>query len=218
MTEMKHYFVSDAKYLCLDIPVPYEAMLKEAQALKHRFTEHRGNQNVHKGWKSLSLYGIDEQHHESWQVYGFKNAVDAANNFVWTTAADACPITVDWLKTKFPTNRFGRVRLMLLEARGWISPHTDTSYRLLENINIPLSNPEECKWVWGDGETLDMKPGKVYAMNISYEHAIYNNSDQDRFHLIVARHDSTDEWKTLIEDSAKKSDVQWEYLLGEIAT
>jgi hypothetical protein len=55
-------------------------------------------------------------------------------------------------------------------------------------------------------------------MNISYEHAIYNNSNQDRFHLIVARHDSTDEWKTLIEDSAKRADVQWEYLLGEIAT
>ena len=43
MDSLKHYFISDAKFLILDIPVPYQKMLQEAQALKHRFTPHRGN-------------------------------------------------------------------------------------------------------------------------------------------------------------------------------
>lgn len=212
---MKHYFVSDSKFLMLDIAVPHEQMLEEARALKSRFTDHRGGENVHKGWKSLALYGIDEDKHESWQDYGFKNAEDAAQHFKWTTAADECPTIVNWLKTQFPCKRFGRVRLMLVEAGGWIAPHSDTTHRILENINIPLSNPEGCIWKWGDGEELFMEPGGVYAMNISYEHAIYNNSNEDRFHLIVARHDSTDEWKELMEKAAKDP---YHYILHEIAT
>jgi hypothetical protein len=164
---------------------------------------------------SLSLYGLAEDKHESWQDYGYANAAEAAADFKWTAAADDCPTIVNWLKTKFPSNRFGRVRLMLVEAGGFIGPHTDTTHRILENINIPLSNPEGCIWKWGDGEELFMEPGGVYAMNISYEHSIYNNSDTDRFHIIVARHDSTDEWKDLMEQAAT---APFTYILHEIAT
>jgi hypothetical protein len=214
---MKHYFISDAKYLKLDIDVPYEAMLEEARALKHRFTEHRGGENSHKGWKSLSLYGLGEQLHESWQDYGYANAVEAAKDFKWTTASRDCPATMSFLLNTFPSKKYGRVRLMLVEAGGWIGPHSDTKHRLLENINIPLSNPKDCMWHWGDGETLFMEPGVPYAMNISYEHAIYNNSKEDRFHLIVARHDSTDEWRQLIDSAAVKAGVTGEYVLHEVA-
>lgn len=213
---MKSYFVSDAKFLKLAIPVPYEAMLKEAQTLKHRFTDHRGDS--HKGWKSLALYGIREDKHESWQDYGYENAEEAAKDFVWTEAAKECPVTMDFLLNTFPCKQYGRVRLMLVEAGGFIGTHNDTTHRLLENINIPLSNPKECIWQWGDGETLFMEPGVPYAMNISYEHAIYNRSTEDRFHLIVARHDSTDEWKQLIDQAAEQSNISGHYVLHEIAT
>lgn len=218
MDNMKDYFFSDVKFLKLDIPVPYEKMLQEAQYLKDRFTAHRKTEGKHKGWKSLSLYGLDEDKHESWQEYGFKNAAEAGQMFKWTRAADDCPTITEWLKTQFPCNRFGRVRLMLVEAGGWIAPHTDTSYRILENINIPLSNPKDCIWQWGDGETFNMIPGEAYAVNISYEHAIYNRSTEDRFHLIVARHDSTDQWKKLMESAAEKVGATWHYTRHEIAT
>jgi len=52
-------------------------------------------------------------------------------------------------------------------------------------------------------------------MNISYEHSVYNNSTEDRYHLIVARHDSTDEWKALMETAATEP---FHYILHEIAT
>jgi hypothetical protein len=213
---MKNYFVSDAKLLKLDIPVPYEDMLKEAQALKHRFTAHRGQ--AHKGWMSLSLHGLDETKHENWDEYGYKSAEAAGLDYVWTEAAKECPVTMDFLLNVFPCKRYGRVRLMLVEAGGFIGPHSDTKHRLLENINIPLSNPKECVWRWGDGEELFMEPGVPYAMNISYEHAVYNQSTEDRFHLIVARHDSTDEWRAVMDRAAVRANVTGTYVLHEIAT
>jgi hypothetical protein len=215
MNNLKHYFISDAKFLILDIPVPYKQMLQEAQALKHRFTDHRGD--GHNGWKSLALYGLGEDKHESWQDYGYENAEEAAKDFIWTEASKDCPMTMDFLLNTFPCKRYGRVRFMLVEAGGWISPHSDTKHRILENINIPLSNPKECIWHWGDGEELFMKPGIPYAMNISYEHSIYNRSTEDRYHIIIARHDSTDEWKSLIEQAAARANIVGHYIEHEIA-
>ena len=214
----KHYYVSDVKFLKLDIPVPYEAMLAEAQSLKHRFTEHRYGDDLHNGWKSLALHGLSEDKHESWQDYGYESAAAAGLDYVWTTAAQECPVTMHFLQNVFPCKRYGRVRLMLVEAGGWIGPHTDTKHRLLENINIPLSNPKGCTWRWGDGEELFMEPGIPYAMNISYEHAIYNNSNEDRFHIIVARHDSTDKWRQLIDKAVNEANAVGTYVLHDIAT
>lgn len=215
--DKKLYYFSDVKHLELDIPVPYKKMLKEAVALKDRYTEHRNCDNLHKGWKSVSLYGISEQHHDTWKEHGYSSAVEAAKHYRWTAAANKCPNIVNWLKTKFPCTRFGRVRLMLVEAGGHIGLHNDTKHKILENINIPLNNPIGCIWKWGNGEKLFMTPGNVYAMNISYDHSIYNNSLEDRFHLIVSRHDSTKEWQQLIDKAARKQGVTGEYQLHDIA-
>ena len=212
----KHYFISDTKFLKLEIPFPHEEMLAEAQRLKHRFTDHRGSEDVHKGWKSLALYGLGESRHENWSDEGYSSALEAARDFIWTEAAHECPVTMNFLLNQFPSKRFGRVRLMLVEAGGWIGPHTDTTHRLVENINMSLSNPDGCIWRWGDGEELFMEPGGAYAMNISYEHAIYNNSNEDRFHIIVARHDSTDEWRNLVDKAAEEANVTGHYIYHDI--
>jgi hypothetical protein len=63
-----------------------------------------------------------------------------------------------------------------------------------------------------------MEPGVPYAMNISYEHAIYNRSNEDRFHMIIARHDSTPEWRALMDNAAKAANITGHYVLHEIAT
>jgi len=211
MTDTKDYYRSDAKHLILDIPVPYQEMLREAINLRHRFTDHRPNENKHKGWKSLTLYGLDENRHENWDIEGYSSALDAAKDFKWTSAAYDCPITLDFLLNTFPSKRYGRVRLMLVEPGGYIGFHSDTKHRILENINIPLSNPKNCIWHWRDGEKFFMEPGISYAVNISYEHSITNDSDEDRYHLIVARHDSTDEWKQLIDVASRKYNIEGYY-------
>jgi hypothetical protein len=212
----KHYYVSDAKYLKLSIDVPASKMLSEAQLLKDRFTNHRPGKEGHSGWKGLTLYGLGEDLHESWQDYGYQSAEDAARHFKWTNAATECPETMKFLCNKFPCNKYGRVRLMLIEPGGWISPHSDTTHRLLENTNIPLSNPVGCDWKWSSGEVTDMVPGNAYLMNISYEHAVYNNSTEDRFHLIIARHDATTEWRALLDKSANIAGIKGNYVMHSI--
>jgi len=201
---MKEYFETREKYLILDIPVPYQAMLAEAQRLKHRFTDHRGDES--RGWKSLAIHGLDESRHENWSNYGYASAAEAAKDFVWTQAAKECPVTMNFLLNTFPSAKYGRVRFMLVEAGGYIGMHNDSKSGtyLTENINIPLNNPKECMWHWGDGSpSLYMEPGKPYAMNIAFDHMITNDSNKDRFHIIIARHDSTPEWKSLIIKAAE---------------
>ena len=210
---MKEYFKSDARHLKLPIELPYEEMLEEAHRLLDKFTAHRDSEYAHKGWSSLTIHGLGWDKHESYKTYGYAKGKDASKDMIWTEIADLCPVTTKWLKEVFPCNRYGRVRFMLLKAGGHISRHNDSSMKLVENINIALNNPIGCKWIWGDSEELIMEPGGVYAMNLHYDHTLINNSNTDRMHMIIARHDATDGWKKLIEQAASKQNATGEYIL-----
>ena len=210
---MKEYFQSEGRYLKLDIPMPYSEMLAEAFTLIDKFTPHRSGDYNHEGWESLTLHGLGWDKHENWSDYGYKKGKDASNDMRWTEIADLCPVTTKWLREVFPCNTYGRVRFMLLRAGGRISMHNDSSIKLIENINVALNNPFGCKWIWGDDEELIMEQGGVYAMNLYYHHSIVNNSNEDRMHMIIARHDATDEWKKLIDDAANKQGITGEYIV-----
>jgi len=209
---MKEYFQSEGRYLKLDISLPHEEMCKEAFKLLHMFSPHRGDEDSH-GWESLTIHGLGWNKHENYSNYGYKKGKDASNDMIWTEIADMCPITTKWLKETFPCNKYGRVRFMLLRAGGKIALHSDSSIKLIENINVALNNPIGCKWIWGDGEEIIMEPGGVYAMNLHYQHSVINESNEDRMHMIIARHDATDGWKQLIEDAAAKQGITGEYVV-----
>lgn len=195
----REYLVSDVKCLKLDLEIPHEEMAAEARALRDRFILYRQNDSYgHQGWYSLPIYGLGLDRPMSWDAYGYASPRDAANDFTWSEIADQCPITVDWLKNSFPSQRLGRVRFMLLKAGGFINRHKDSPYRVPEAVNIALTNHPNCIWWWEDGSRLDFKPGDAYAMNLSYEHSIDNRSLEDRYHLIVHHHDSTPEWKSMM--------------------
>ena len=210
---MKDYFQSDGKYLKLDIELPYQEMCEEAFNLIDKFTPHRGDEYSHRGWESLTIHGLGWDKHENYDAYGYKKGKDASDDMIWTEIAGMCPITTKWLKETFPSNRYGRVRFMLLRAGGQIAMHKDSSMKLIENINVALNNPPGCKWIWRDGEELIMEPGGVYAMNLYYHHSVVNDSTEDRMHIIIARHDATDGWKKLIEDASIKQGITGEYIV-----
>ena len=211
---MREYFQSEGRYLKLDIELPYKEMCKEAFALLDKFTPHRGDEYSHTGWESLTIHGLGWDKHENYDAYGYKRGKDASNDMKWTEVGDLCPITTKWLKEVFPCKKYGRVRFMLLRAGGEIAMHNDSpsGMRLIENINIALNNPEGCKWIWGDQEELIMKPGGVYAMNLSYDHSVINKSNEDRMHIIIARHDGLDEWKSLVNKAASNQGITGSYI------
>jgi hypothetical protein len=207
---MKEYFHSDAKFLKLDIAIPYEEMLKEAKALRHRFVPHRSPMS--KGWLSLTIHGLAEDKTGVWKDYGYKNSTDMINDLNWTSAGLESPVTRNFFLNNFPSKKYGRVRFMLLEANGYIGFHSDSKIRLIENINIALNNPKGCVWTWQDGSPdLVMESGGVYAVNVSHHHSVVNNGDEDRYHIIVTRYDSTSEWKELMNKAATESNVSGYY-------
>jgi len=209
---MKEYYQSDGRYLKLSIEVPYKKMCQEAFSLLDSFSPHRGDDYTHTGWESLTIHGLGYDKHESYKEYGYATGKDASKDMKWTEIADLCPVTTHWLKKVFPCNNYGRVRFMLLRAGGSIAMHNDSSLKLIENINVALNNPVGCKWIWGDNEELVMEPGGVYAMNLHYHHSIVNNSNEDRMHMIIARHDATTGWKSLIEEAAIEQGITGKYI------
>ena len=75
----RDYFVSDSKYLKLNLTIPYEDILSEVRALRHRFISYySGESNV--GWLSLPIVGIDSTKPCDWAKYGYKSARDAASD------------------------------------------------------------------------------------------------------------------------------------------
>lgn len=211
---MREYFQSEGRYLKLEVSLPYKEMLAEAFALIGSFSPHRSGEYIHNGWESLTIHGLGWNKHENYDAYGYRKGKDASNDMSWTEIADLCPITTCWLKKVFPCKKYGRVRFMLLRAGGKIDMHNDSpsGMRLIENINVALNNPVGCKWIWGDGEELIMEQGGVYAMNLSYDHSVVNTSNQDRMHMIIARHDGLDEWKELVNQAAEKQNITGKYI------
>lgn len=170
-------------YLQLDLSVPYEQMLEEANQIKHKFVTHRGRDKLfgnltHKGWKSLTLHGASSTTTEATE-----------DSYSWTEIADLCPVTSAWIKGNFDVT--GRVRFMLLEAGGFILPHVDRETKHLNEVNIALNNPDGCIFRFLDRGNIPFKPGQAYIIDTSNKHMVYNNSSQDRMHVIV--HGNVDE-------------------------
>jgi len=207
----REYLVSTAKCLKLDIEVPYEQMAQEAKALRDKFIPYRSTYKT-QGWHSLPIIGKSSKDPYAWDQYKeYGSAKDAAFDMQLTDIAEQCPVTVNWLNNVYPSNSYGRVRFMLLEAGGYIEPHKDTEHSILGAVNVALTHPSDCVWHWSDGSTMQFKPGDAYAMNISYEHSVKNNSNEDRYHLIVHHYDSTDEWKNIMSTALEESNEQGEF-------
>lgn len=170
---------SNLPFLPLSLPVPTEKILKEWQQISHQAIEHRstdyGKMTKNVGWKSLTLYGIDQ--HETEKISDSMN---------WTSISEKCPDTTTWLKETFNiTNQTGRIRFMLLEPHGFIVPHNDRSDSKLSEINIAITNPKDCIFRFKEYGTVPFVPGLACMMDVSKEHFVVNNSDQPRLHIIV---------------------------------
>lgn len=201
----REYLFSNAKCLKLGIEFPYEEIFKEASALRDQFVEYRSSYNT-KGWYSLPIIGKSSKEPYAWDNY-YESPQDAVNDMQWTEIADLCPVTKNWLSAVYPSNSYARVRFMLLESGGYIEPHTDTKYPVLGAVNFAITNPKGCVWYWEDS-TLEFLPGDAYAVNISHTHSVRNNSNEDRYHLIVHHYDSTNVWKQLMIKAMEEQNVQ----------
>ena len=186
-------------YLTMKFPfdIPVAAMHAEAKALKESYVYHRAGGN-HKGWRSLCLHGLSSVHTESHDRYGFPTREEAP--YGWTDISKFCPVTTAFFKDSFGYDWYERVRFMLLEPGGYILPHEDVEHKQLTAINLALNNPEGCRFVMSGWGTVPFQAGTCNMLAIGYEHAVFNDSNEDRYHMII--HGSRGpEWSQYIKNS-----------------
>ena len=184
----------------LKTSIPYNDMLKEAAALREFYVYHRASGD-HRGWRSICVHGISTVHTANHDRYGFINPELAP--YDWTDISKFCPITTEFFRDTFGYDSYERIRFMLLEPGGYILPHADVQHKKLSPINIALSNPIGCEFVMEDWGTVPFEPGSINMLAVGNTHAVYNSSNEDRFHVIVhgVRGDA---WYRNIIDSYQK--------------
>lgn len=178
----------------------WEQMHWEAKRLEKHYVPHRHHES-HKGWSSLCIHGLSSIHTEAHSTYGFKDRKDAP--YRWTDVADWCPTITKFFMRDFDYNDYDRIRIMKLSPGGYIIPHRD-SLSLDEchigPTNIALNNPEDCNFYMDDIGILPFEQGSIIKLNLYNVHAVYNHSNEDRYH-IIAHGRSGDSWNARIYDS-----------------
>ena len=180
----------DWPYSVIDFDADFDKMLEEIRNLESTFfVKHRDkdklNSYFHEGWNAVTLHGIDSSKTEHFDRYGFKTQEDA--NYHWTEVCEYLPTLTNFIKS-LNYNQYDRVRIMKLKAGGFIMPHTDGKGRIFGPFNIAINNPEGCSFTFKDDGIVPFKKGRGVFLDLGREHAVWNNSNEDRYHVIVHGH------------------------------
>lgn len=179
------YQQSNCPSLKLNIPdLPVTDMIAEAMNAKSYFIKHRND--YHPGWYSMAIRAQDNNVHYTDNHQFYPEASTLEHD--WTELADVCPITTEWFKDVWPADKsLTRIRFMLLESQGMIGVHSDTGKGNweLQSYNIALTNPDNCLFAQEQAGTIPWQVSDIRAIDVGREHCVYNNSDQDRLHMIV---------------------------------
>lgn len=175
---------SNLPSLKLNIDFPHKEVLQEVLSVEHKFVKHRGD--MHPGWESMCIHGVNTEQTDDWRspAYEDKGYTEKPLHD-WTDIADSCPTMKKWLLETFPMTEFDRVRFMMLRPGGYIQPHQDYDNRSLNAINVALNNPEGCVFAMEEAGCIPWQDGDVRLIDIGRQHCVYNDSDQDRIHIII---------------------------------
>jgi hypothetical protein len=190
---------SDLPWLQLDISIPTETILNEIMNIKDLLVSHRDDYADHNGWESFCIHGRGYDLTREDEHY-----VDAPD-YHWTKeASDLMPETVSYFKNIWPGHKYRRIRVMRLKPGGYISIHSDTSIQGLQPINIAITQPKNCFFIMEKHGCVPFEPGKAFWLDISVRHTVFNDSDQDRWHLIVHQSIEHPEFQNLVVKSYKE--------------
>jgi len=176
-------FDSNWPFLQIDFDADFEKMHQECIDNDHLFVGHRQKDKKfsysHEGWGALTLHGLRHDATENYDQYGLTEP-----DYKWTEVCKYFPTCVKFLKS-LGYKDYDRVRIMRLAPGGYIMPHSDGDGRIFSPLNIAINNPEGCGFYFGDWGKVPFKPGTGFFLDIGNTHAVYNNSDEPRYHFIV---------------------------------
>lgn len=188
---------SQLPWLQLDIVVPTKKILAEIQNIKHLCVPHRDDYAENMGWESFCIHG------KSYDATREDSYYSDDRPFEFTKEAlDLMPATVEYFKNTWPHQTYRRVRVMRLKPNGYISLHKDNEISQLSPINIAIDHPLDCRFVMEKYGTVPFETGRALILDVSNYHTVFNNSNKDRWHIIV--HQTTnDKFQNLVVKSYK---------------
>jgi hypothetical protein len=86
------------------------------------------------------------------------------------------------------TPRRARVTCLKAGAKSLVHKDADDN-EYMARIHIPLITNPKCVFI-ADGENLYMEPGNAYMVWVNIWHQIRNDSDEDRYHIIMDAYDT----------------------------
>lgn len=191
---------SGIPWLKLNITIPFQNILDEIVQSNHLLVNHRDDYGEHEGWQSFCIHGksLTETKHCS-----------DDRPYTWIPEVkQLMPKTVKFFQD-LNLGNYLRLRVMALQPGGYISLHKDSGHNqtldnFLSPINIAITQPKDCYFVMKDWGTVPFNQGDALMLDVNNYHAVLNNSNQTRYHLIVHTENRTDFFKNLVVDSYNK--------------
>jgi hypothetical protein len=150
------------------------------------------------GWDALSLHGYGRHPLDILKPGVLKSSVNIDTKLQWTTLKDnnVMKPVLDILD-KLPCE-YERVRFMKLEANKIIGKHTDKIDKeigfddgQIVRIHIPIRTNDNVVFTLYEstkdksGNEYRLKTGHYYYTDVTKAHAVRNESNVDRIHLVV---------------------------------
>ena len=195
----KGYMQSQKKKSEIELPLkPYKKDLSiVADYLDaSNFTKVKTRYTKGNDWTALSLHGYGANTEDILKPSVLKSKVNFYTKLQWTLliSSNAIKPLMEILDT-LPCD-FERVRVMKLSANKSNGKHTDKVDKDITNkkivrLHIPIrTNDDVAFTIYKDtkdntGETFNLKTGHYYYIDVSKPHSVSNNSDVDRYHLVV---------------------------------
>jgi hypothetical protein len=178
---------TDIPWLELDLRFNSDVWKQQALEAEPFYQEYRET-NSDK-WSSCCLHGLGVDKTYTADRYGYQ---ETSAPYSYTELAYKTPVITDFWKNQFPAERYTRIRFMKVGPWGNIGWHNDGTIPLdldpldsILPINLAVSHPTNCDMEIEGHGTVPWKEGKVFMINISKNHAVFNRSSKPRVHMIA---------------------------------
>ena len=151
------------------------------------------NNNI---WMALSIHGYGSNPSDIYKPGFEKKNIKVDSNLQWTTLCnDPVMRPICEMIFKLPCE-FERIRFMKLAAGKSLRKHTDNidvdiEKKKIVRLHVPIrTNDQVVFTIYQNnddkvGKELNLTTGRYYFIDVTKPHEVINNSDIDRYHLVI---------------------------------
>ena len=151
------------------------------------------NNNI---WTAISIHGYGANPSDIYKPGFARNDKKIDNKLQWTSILNKSIMEpIREIITRLPC-KFERIRLMKLAAGKSLRKHNDNIDQDIENkqlirLHVPIRTNKDVVFTIYDsdeddvGQELNLKTGRYYFLDVTKPHSVSNNSNIDRYHLVV---------------------------------